>query len=153
MTLIHISGNGNAPLYSKADIDTIVNRLALVKEAPPATPEPEKKVLSKELSPKEKEIVDRLSKYEHPADKAAKDAEENPEEKKTVTEAQVEEMLKRLTQKHERKLPPVDQPQRSDKKVSVVDMEMILTRLTTYDSQKWPPESKPHIYKLHAKDF
>lgn len=120
----------------------MVQRLATMKPAREPSPEPEKKTPAKELSPKEKEIVERLSKYEHPADKV----QEETTEKKTITEAEVQEMLKRLTQKHERKLPQVQGPP-EPRKVSNVDLEMILTRLTTFDAQKWPPESKPEIFK------
>ena len=73
-----------------------MERLAATRAQPEPEPEPEKKPLSKELSSKEKEIVDRLSKYEHTADKE-KDEEVKDEEKKTVTAAQLEEILKRLT--------------------------------------------------------
>lgn len=145
---MHLLGDIDTPMYSKADIDLIVERLATTKPIPEAESEPEKKPVAKELSAKEKEIVERLSKYEHPADKKK---EEPNEEKKTITEAEVEEMLKRLTQKHERKLPTIVQATEA-RKVSAVDMENILNRLTTYDSQKWPPESKPEIFKLHTRD-
>ncbi|XP_067952162.1 uncharacterized protein [Watersipora subatra] len=137
---------GDAPFYSKADIDEIVKRLATTKPMPEPIAEQEKKMLSKELSAKAKEIVDRLSKYEHPADKVVEDKTD----KKTITEAEVEKMLQRLTQKHERTLPAA-QPEVETKKVSSEAMETILSRLTTYDSQKWPPESKPEIYRLHTK--
>lgn len=112
--------------------------------------EPEKKPISKELSAKEKEIVDRLTKNE-PAEE--KKEEEEKEEKKTVSKEELETILNRLTQMQERQkssTAPISQTE--TKQVSAEDMETILTRLTTYDSTKWPPESKPEIFKVHARN-
>ncbi|KAF6040043.1 hypothetical protein EB796_001650 [Bugula neritina] len=138
-------GDTDDRMYSKADVDIIVARLATVKSAPAPEPTPEKKPVSKELSAKEKEIVDRLSKYEHPANKTS---EEQEVQKKTVTTKELEVILGRLTKYEARKEPVVQQVE--VKKVSAVDLDNILSRLTTYDAQKWPPESKPEIFRAHA---
>lgn len=140
-------GDAETALYTREEINTIVDRLATTKPKPEPEPEPEKKSISKELSAKEKEVVDRLSKYEHPADKEK--TEEEEEEKKTVTAAELEEILTRLTKVPEPRI--VADGSAPVKKVSAIEMDSILTRLTTYDELKWPPESKPEIYRLNAK--
>lgn len=134
-------------MYSKADIDAIVKRLATLKLYPKQEPYPsERKPISRELTAREKEIVERLTREVQKEEQA-----KQTDNRKKITHAELEEMLRRLTQVKQ----PITAPQNQGaeaRKVSAVEMDNILTRLMTYDSQKWPPESKPQIYAKYHKD-
>lgn len=134
-------GETDARYYTKEDIDAIVARLAAKKETTPASHSAPPKKPNKELSAKEKEIVNRLTKAPEPKE----ETKTTEEEKKMVTKAQLEEILSRLTQKKPEALPQDFNVE--TKKVSTVELENILSRLMTFDTEKWPPESKPHIFK------
>lgn len=141
-----IVGMDDGPVYSKQEIDAIVDRLNTLKHAP--QPEPsakQRKPVSMELKPWEKEIVDRLTRQ--PVIETVQPITVSPV--RTVTNKEMEEILQRLTQRK----PDIPEPAVSaeSKKVSIVEMENILSRLMTFNSEKWPPESKPHIYRLHTK--
>lgn len=137
-------GKDDGPVYTKQEIDAIVQRLSALKHVPQPEPVRQRKPMSRELNPREREIVERLARQ--PVVERVEPSIVSPA--RTVTNKQLEEILTRLTQKK------ADAPEQAlgseARKVSVVELESILARLMTFDSEKWPPESKPHIYKLHA---